>query len=70
MAQVCRHEPGVRRESCTTVVTMSGHTSTGDLSLGKAEEEGLKTEDGSVLWETSPMGGAHTGLVRSVPLLQ
>jgi hypothetical protein len=72
VAQVCGHEPGVRREGCTTVVAMFRHTLTGyrNLSRRKAEEEELKAEDGSVLWEVSSRGGAHTGLVRSVPLLQ
>jgi hypothetical protein len=63
VAQVCGHEPGVRGEGCTTVVTIFGHTSTGNLSRGKAEEEELKAEDGSALWEASSRGGAHTGLV-------
>ena len=46
VAQMCGHEPGVRGEGGTTVVTMCGHTLTGNLSRGKAE-------DGSALWEAS-----------------
>jgi hypothetical protein len=65
VAQVCGHEPGVRGEGCTTVVTMFSHISTGNLSRGKAEEEELKAEDGSTLWEGNSKGGAHTGLVQS-----
>ena len=62
--QVCGHELGVRGEGCTTVVTMFGHTLTGDCRR-KVEQE-LKAEDGSALWEASSRGGAHTGLVRFV----
>ena len=65
VAQVCGHELGVRGEGCTTVVTMFSHTLTGDLSRGKTEQEELKAEDGSALWEARSRGGAHTGLVRS-----
>lgn len=64
VAQMCGHEPGVRGEGGTTVVTMCGHTLTGNLSRGKAEEE-VQAEDGSALWEASSRGGGHTGLVRT-----
>ena len=65
VAQVCGHEPGVRGEGCATVVTVFGHISTGKLSRRKAEQEELKAEDGSALWETTSRGGGHTGLVQS-----
>jgi hypothetical protein len=67
VAQVCRHELRVRGEGGTTVVTMFRHTLTGyrNISRRKTEEEELKAEDRSVLWEGSSRGGAHTGLVRS-----
>ena len=65
VAQVCGHEPGVRGEGRTTVVAMFDHTLTSDFSRGKAEQEELKAEDGSALWEASSRGGAPTGLVRS-----
>ena len=51
VAQMRRHEPGVWGEDYTTVVTMFGHTLTGNLSRGKAEQEELKAEDGSTLLE-------------------
>ena len=65
VAQVCGNEPGVGGEGCTTVVTIFGHILTGNLSCGKTEQEELKAEDGSALWDASSRGGAHTGLVGS-----